>query len=477
MDASEKDNYILRENLDPVCFIERFLRVDTPDGQTQFLMDSYQKKVVRDRSRRRIIVKSKKIGMSTCITAEGLHATIIQPKLQVIFVSTGDRVAKELLGKTYDHLYSMPIALQPYNLGVKSAEKESAEMAQFANGSRIISLPSRDPGHIRGFGLRGTKTKVYVDEYAHVDNDKDLWVVVRDFAIIGGDVTLNSTPFGKRGKFYELADPLQAMHRGLIPKIKTDWSYHEIKFNECPRLAKQEKELRTGMYETDFLGEYELIMKNQHVEEMKLEKPKSANPVTFGIDFGKRVSETIIYVVEEHQAEHYRTLWVEVLSGVDYPSQCDTIKFLDSIFHPIYINVDGTGPGGQVLFDFLKQEKYCGSRTISYNLSAPVKESLINRVRILMNYGDKDKGFLDLPMKVEDSPNDIGKKIEMQLHGIQRTTTESGEHTRYSGKETGMDDVAWALALSVWKEFTGPSEPYLEVYVDPVLQKLQRRSF
>jgi hypothetical protein len=123
------------------------------------------------------------------------------------------------------------------------------------------------------------------------------------------------------------------------------------------------------------------------------------------------------------------------------------------------------------MLDFLRNEKYCGGKVKERQLFPKEKERMAIRVRLLMERGDKEHGFIDLP--VRDLP--LGEKLEAQIHSIKRTTTTTGEHTRYSGKDsdTGLDDMFWALALSVYKEFEGPEEPFLEVYVDDVLKKLQ----
>ena len=78
---------------------------------------------------------------------------------------------------------------------------------------------------------------------------------------------------------------------------------------------------------------------------------------------------------------------------------------------------------------------------------------------------------LDLPTK-ELSP--FGEKIEMQLHSIQRTSTEAGLHTRYSGKSTGYDDAVWALSLAVYKEFTIEFDPLVVQTTDEGLQNIAR---
>jgi phage FluMu gp28-like protein len=434
-------------------------------------LDPYQKKFVRDFGRNRVVNKAKKVGMSSIIAGEALHKIFTKPGKNVIFVSTGQRVAGELLGKFYDEFDTLPQAIKPKLL------RRSVQECKLINASRVISLPSHNPANIRGYGLRGATTDVYIDEHAHVTEDRELWIVVVDFQRIGGNITSISTPKGKRGKYYEIAEPLQALYREGMNWAKQDWSYHEIHYTECPRLRDQEKELKRDTIEIEFLQEYcnefidesvsffpyELIWKAQKVSTLISGGYKTDNPIWMGIDFGKKVSETVIMVVEEYEPERYRVIWIEVLPGVNYPDQVDIIKQLDAIFQPSAIKVDATGPGGQEMVDFLNKEEFYVGKVTGYNLMATFKEKIIIRLRVLL-----ERGRLDIPTK----ECAYGEKLESQLHSIQRIATQSGEHTRYSGKESGMDDMVWALALAVYKEHEISFDPYFKQVKDSVLEKL-----
>lgn len=619
------DNQILRTFLDPCCFTEAFLQLETPTGLKPWVNDSYQKHLMRDLSRFRAINKSKKTGISTTFAGESIYKTFTNAGRQIMFVSTGQRIAEELLGKWYDMVNTMPPMLLP------KWKKQSVEVAVLMNNSRVMSLPSSDPGKIRGLGLRGSSTDVYLDEYAHVDKDEDLWVVVRDFQIMGGRITVNSTPKGKRGKYYNIIDPLQTVYRGLAPKNpKNVWSYHEIPFWQCPRLKNQETYLRAGTTDIDFKQEYCCLTRNNQIQcntglknitqistndqvltstgryekvkgvqshltnkkilkietskhlqpleltcdhkvyafkkqtliqrlmkkkpttqlveahhlkvgdKLALFKPnlralpiknvteivydglvydlqienthdfttqngvckncefideslsfypyeiiwpcqtinnwvgldyKTTNFVQMGIDFGKSVSETIIVVAEKTGPMSWKTIYIEELPGVDYESQVETITMLFRAFQPSSVNIDGTGPGGQAMNDFLSKENRIGHYCNLYNLSSSVKENILIRLRILMQ-----SKRIALPNK--EAHGEVGRlaeKLETQLHGMMRTTTHSGTHTRYSGKETvGMDDMVFAVALAVYEEYEYNFNPMIETVKDETLEKLTR---
>lgn len=412
-------------------------------------------------------------GIIWCPIIKDNHNLLIERNGKICFSgNTGQRIAIELLGKWYDMVESLPQNLKP------KFNRRSVQEAMLSNGARILSLPSSKPGNIRGFGMRGPMTDVYVDEFAHVTNDRELWIVVRDFQLLGGKITLNSTPKGNRGKYYEIMDPLQNVHHRLVPKTDTPWSYHEIPYWFCPRLQNQEEFLKEDMTEIDFRQEYccetidesmsffpyELIFQNQNVHEFASSGYKTKNPIYFGIDFGQRTSETIIFIVEEILPEHFKTLYIEVLPGVNYDDQVKIIALLTREYHPVSINIDASGPGGQVMEDMLKKDEGCGHLINGFDFTAPFKENIIIRLRLLFQ-----RKKCDIPSKEIYS---IGEKFERQLHSIRRTTTITGKHTRYSGKESGMDDMVWSLALAVYKEFSINFEPMIVQTADRDLQRL-----
>jgi len=69
----------------------------------------------------------------------------------------------------------------------------------------------------------------------------------------------------------------------------------------------------------------------------------------------------------------------------------------------------------------------------------------------------------------------IGAKQINQLHGIERTSTESGLHSKYSGKETGKDDMALAMCIALHEEQKEESQPFIQFVGDTVRDKIQER--
>ena len=99
---------------------------------------------------------------------------------------------------------------------------------QLENGSRVVSLPGSE-ATVRGF----SKVDLIIEDEASRVSD-DLYRAIRPMlAVSGGRLVLMSTPFGKRGHFFEEWTNGSDWHRVIIPATK------------CPRISKDflDKEL------------------------------------------------------------------------------------------------------------------------------------------------------------------------------------------------------------------------------------------
>lgn len=204
----------LRRALDPVAFARDALGFDP---------DPWQSTVLRTSSRRMLINASRQSGKSTTAAALALHTALYRPRALVLLVSPSLRQSAELFKKVTEHFDRLetPPALDEDN-------KLSLSME---SGSRIVSLPGSE-ATIRGFS---GPMLVIEDEASRVDDD--LHRAVRPmFAVSNGTLVVMSTPFGKRGHFYELWD-----------KGGPGWLRVEIPATKCPRISAEflEEERRT----------------------------------------------------------------------------------------------------------------------------------------------------------------------------------------------------------------------------------------
>jgi hypothetical protein len=175
---------------------------------------------------------SRQAGKSTAAAVIGLHRALYHPGSLVLVLAPAERQAKETFSKMagfYQRL-GHPIPADSYRkLGV-----------ELANGSRIESLPGTEKT-IRGFSGAAL---LIVDEAARVDDA--LYYAVRPMlAVSGGRLMLLSTPYGRRGIFYEEWTEGEG------------WERYEVPASQCLRIPPAFLEAeRRSMPEWWFAQEY-----------------------------------------------------------------------------------------------------------------------------------------------------------------------------------------------------------------------------
>jgi hypothetical protein len=194
--------------------------------------DEWQRRVLRSRWERALLLCSRQAGKSSVAAALGLHRALYEPESLVLLVAPALRQSRELFSKL---LRFYRDAGQPGRL-----EKKSALRMTLANGSRIIALPGTE-STIRGFS--GVDLLV-IDEAARVEDE--LYNALRPMlAVSGGRLVALTTPAGKRGWFYEAFTGPEGWHRERIPA------------EDCPRideafLEEERRELGRYFFEQEY---------------------------------------------------------------------------------------------------------------------------------------------------------------------------------------------------------------------------------
>jgi len=156
---------------------------------------------------------SRQSGKSTMAALLALHKALYAPDSLVLILAPAERQAKELFSKVARFYGGLghPVAADSYRkLGV-----------HLTNGSRIEALPGTEKT-IRGFSGVGL---LIVDEASRVEDE--LYFAVRPMlAISGGKLMMLSTPYGKRGVFYD------EWHRRA-----GEWERYEVPASKCSRIS------------------------------------------------------------------------------------------------------------------------------------------------------------------------------------------------------------------------------------------------
>ena len=153
--------------------------------------DAPQSMVLRSTAPRLLLNCTRQFGKSTVAAILGAHRALYQPNRLVLCVSPTDRQSAELFDKIAHFVRKAPNA-------PKRVEDNKRSM-RLANGSRVVSLPG-SPDTIRGYS---GPHLVIVDEAAFCEDA--LFGAVGPMLVVSrGDLVMLSTPYGKRGQFYEV---------------------------------------------------------------------------------------------------------------------------------------------------------------------------------------------------------------------------------------------------------------------------------
>jgi hypothetical protein len=177
--------------------------------------DPWQARLLRSPSSRMMLLCSRQAGKSQTAAALALRDALLHPPALVLLLSPTQRQSGELFRDKLKRLYNALGRPVP-------TVQESALTMELSNGSRIIALPG-DEETIRGYS--GVTTLI-VDEAARVLDH--LYLSVRPMlAVSRGRLVCLSTPFGRRGWFFDTWHGEQR------------WERVKIVASECPRISAE----------------------------------------------------------------------------------------------------------------------------------------------------------------------------------------------------------------------------------------------
>jgi hypothetical protein len=194
------------------------LWVDPPSIMTRagLTPDPWQAELLRAPSPRTLLLCSRQSGKSAVAGALALQTALLEPPALVLLLSPTERQSGELFKDKLLPLYTALGRPVP-------ATQQTQLTLTLANGSRVISLPGQE-GTIRGYS--GAALLV-IDEAARVPDA--LYSSVRPMlAVSKGRLLALSTPFGKRGWFYE-----------AWSNRNRAWKRVRITAEQCPRISPE----------------------------------------------------------------------------------------------------------------------------------------------------------------------------------------------------------------------------------------------
>ncbi len=196
----------LKQALDPVEFARQGLG---------FEPDKWQQDALRWQGKRMLLNCCRQSGKSTTAAILALHRAIFYPGSLILLVSPSLRQSSELFKKVtgeLDKLESQPKRLENNKLSLT-----------LENKSRIASLPSSE-ATIRGF----SGANIIIEDEASRVGDELYFAIRPMLAVSDGKLILMSTPFGKRGHFFE------SWENG-----GDTWERIKITADDCSRISQE----------------------------------------------------------------------------------------------------------------------------------------------------------------------------------------------------------------------------------------------
>jgi hypothetical protein len=199
--------------------------------------DEWQEDFLRSSADRVLLNCSRQSGKSTMSAVIAVHRALYHPGSLVLCLAPALRQSQELFGKIAGFYRDLGRPVAP-----QGERKLSLELG---NDSRIITLPGSEKT-IRGFSGAAL---LLVDEASRVDDG--LYYAIRPMlAVSGGSLMMLSTPFGKRGVFYEEWTGGEG------------WERYEIPASQCPRipvsfLEKEQRVLPSWVFRQEYECSFE----------------------------------------------------------------------------------------------------------------------------------------------------------------------------------------------------------------------------
>jgi hypothetical protein len=177
--------------------------------------DALQKRVLDTPARCGILNCTRQWGKSTVTAAKAVNQAWSKKGSLTIVVNPTARQSGEFVRKAAE--FARRLEIRPKGDGDNEISLE------FPNGSRIVGLPGTE-ATVRGFSA---VSLLLVDEASRVSDE--LYMAVRPMlAVSEGKLWLMSTPFGKRGFFWD------TWERG-----EAEWERVRATAAECPRISSE----------------------------------------------------------------------------------------------------------------------------------------------------------------------------------------------------------------------------------------------
>jgi phage FluMu gp28-like protein len=402
------------------------------------VIQPYQLKLIHEDAMRVIINKARAVGLTQILALKVVLLAMLI-KCEYIIISQ-DRDSANKVIKYVKEFYTIIKEKINFDFGVYRFGDGAKSEICFSNGSVIKSYSSKADA------VRSSHGFVLWDEAAYHPEDEKLKRAISGCLKPAFPWYVFSTPNEMTGVYYNLWEKAKTRADGGM------WEKYLIPYTECnhPKyqasvLAERAEAEEQGLLD-DWLQEYcnkfidgtTRLFNMELINSSKEKGPAIDVPVrSVGIDFGKDVAHSELVGAGKDDTGRIRfPLMIGYLLKQKYETQVESmISNLITLTDNEGIYIDGTGVGNDI------KERFDAS-PVAHLIKPLIYTTALKEKMIMYFYTGLNAGRILIP-------ND--KKFIKQLHGLRRTTLDSGA-VRYKHESGVKDDRVWA-AVSATKHF------------------------
>lgn len=417
----------------------------------------YQIAWLRDRSRLKIVEKSRRVGFTYVQSYEDmLDAARAQNPLDVWFSSADESAAKEYIRYVAQWARIFKIAATDLGETVISREDDiKALTVEFATGKRINALTSNP----KAFRSKGGK--LVLDEFAFHADQEAMWKAARPIITWGFPARILSTYNGKGNRYYRMVseakkaiaegrDPLWQLHtvtlvdavndgladrilgRTLTPVERQAWI--DAERESCgDEDTWQQEYMCNPVDEASAWLAWELIVACESEQAGKAQCLEREGECFIGWDVARTQDKSVIWTVQR-VGDVYWTRDVHVMRRASFAEQLDAFDARMRLYDARRACVDKTGLGMPIVEE--AQARWGQYRVEGVTFSGEVKQHLATHGKQL---------FEDKRVRIP-----VSRDIRDSHHAVRKMTTVAG-NPRFDAdrNESGHADEFWAHMLAL----------------------------
>lgn len=463
-----------RELTPTLAFLVEYLDLPEAVGDPDARWETFQLKHLNNPSLLAIELKSRQVGWSWLAAAEAVASAILYPRIPHIFVSINQEEAGEKIRYAKSVLEALDRDVRPGLIIDNRYEME------FPNGARLISHPCRPP--------RGkAKAKIYLDEFAHYPNDKEIYQAALPTLSKGGFIRIGSSPLGARGTFWEIFTESMRPYPGYVRASIPWWEVGAMCTNvreasrEAPGMPTENRVAKYGsprllvIFENmpldDFQQEYECAWLDEAVSWLDWELIKR-NQVLAQQDRllyyrAKHVGPAMQAVDDLRAAIAAGKIEDVLVGGMDIGRHKDTTEIIllsrnpyaNNLPYRLHITLDRVefddqrAVADKLLRDLPITQFLIDTNGIGMQLAEQLSSSHPAAQPFMFTGPSKELLAIEVKLRAQraEVPIPLDREFSYQLHSIRKRVTAAKNFIfDVDASERHHADMFWAWALAIW---------------------------